>query len=362
MIMELLIPVGILGAMGLIFGAGLAIASKVFEVKTDERVPLVRAALPGANCGGCGFPGCDALAASIVAGDAAVNACPVGGSSTAMVIGEIMGESVGSNEPMIACIHCNGDCTHSPNRAEYYGIMDCRQAMIASGGVKTCRHGCMGLGTCVSACMFGALSIGDNGLPEVDVDKCTACGQCRDACPKGIIDLIPADHLVHVDCRNTDKGKLVRAVCDIGCIACKACVKVCPEEAITVENNLAAIDYDKCTQCQACFEKCPTGAITLEQRIVIGDETTVIELEPEKDLTEEMEAIMQVDAESDEPEVAETEVQPAPETEVEVSGAIEVLEAKAEEPAQEAAEPAEATETEEEKDEEKIQFKISDLK
>ncbi|SDO99541.1 electron transport complex, RnfABCDGE type, B subunit [Eubacterium maltosivorans] len=347
MLMELLIPVGILGAMGLIFGAGLAIASKVFEVKTDERVPLVRDALPGANCGGCGFPGCDALAAAIVNGEASVNACPVGGAATAMAIGEIMGESIGSSEPMVACIHCNGDCTHSPNRADYYGIQDCRQAMIASGGVKTCRHGCMGLGTCVSACMFGALSIGDNGLPEVDVDKCTACGKCRDACPKGIIDLIPADQLVHVDCRNTDKGKLVRAVCDIGCIACKACVKVCPVEAITVENNLASIDYDKCTQCQACFEKCPTGAITLEQRIVIGDETTVIELEPEKDLDEEMEAIMQVDAE------------PVEEF-VEVSGEIEVLETREnmEEP-EKTVDPAEEH-PEDEKD--KVEFKISDLK
>lgn len=357
MIMELLIPVGILGAMGLIFGAGLAIASKVFEVKTDERVPLVRNALPGANCGGCGLPGCDALAAAIVNGDAPVNACPVGGAATAMAIGEIMGESVGSSEPMVACIHCNGDCTHSPNRADYYGIQDCRQAMIASGGVKTCRHGCMGLGTCVSACMFGALSIGDNGLPEVDVDKCTACGKCRDACPKGIIDLIPADNLIHVDCRNTDKGKLVRAVCDIGCIACKACVKVCPAEAIVVENNLASINYDKCTQCQACFEKCPTGAITLEQRIVIGDETTVIELEPEKDLNEEMEAIMRVDAE---PEEAMEEPQ---EEIVEVSGEIEVLEAKdsAEEP-EKAEEPAENTEEQPENEEDKIEFKISDLK
>ena len=157
----------------------------------------------------------------------------------------------------------------------------------------------------------------------------------------------PADQLVHVDCRNTDKGKLVRAVCDIGCIACKACVKVCPVEAITVENNLASIDYDKCTQCQACFEKCPTGAITLEQRIVIGDETTVIELEPEKDLDEEMEAIMQVDAE------------PVEEF-VEVSGEIEVLETREnmEEP-EKTVDPAEEH-PEDEKD--KVEFKISDLK
>lgn len=297
MMMQLLIPVAILGVMGLVFGAGLAIASKVFEVKTDERVPLVRDALPGANCGGCGLPGCDALASAIVKGEAPLNACPVGGNAVALAIGEIMGESVGNSAPLVACVHCGGDCTHSPNRANYYGVKDCREAMIASGGVKQCRYGCMGLGTCVNACMFDALTIGENGLPTVDVDKCTACGKCRDGCPKNLIDLIPADQLIHVDCSNTDKGKLVRAVCDIGCIACKACIKVCPADAIIVENNVASINYEKCTQCKACFEKCPTGAITLEERIVVNDETTVLELEPEKDLNEEMEAIIQVDAE-----------------------------------------------------------------
>ncbi|MEG0377768.1 MAG: RnfABCDGE type electron transport complex subunit B, partial [Eubacterium sp.] len=202
MAMELLIPVLILGVMGLIFGAGLALAAKIFEVKTDERVPLVRAALPGANCGGCGYPGCDALAAAMVKGDAAVNACPVGGAATALNIGDIMGESAGANEPVAACVLCKGDCENAPTRADYYGVRDCREALIANGGIKKCRYGCIGFGTCVNACMFGALSMGENGLPTVDVDKCTACGKCKSICPKGIIDLIPSDQLIHVDCRS----------------------------------------------------------------------------------------------------------------------------------------------------------------
>ncbi|MEG1432858.1 MULTISPECIES: RnfABCDGE type electron transport complex subunit B [Eubacterium] len=268
MLNDLLIPVLVLGGMGLIFGAGLAIASKVFEVKKDERIPLVRAALPGANCGGCGYPGCDALAEAIVKGDAPANACPVGGPSTAVEVGEIMGESVGNTDPQIACVHCNGDCEHAPTRADYYGIKNCREAMIASGGPKECRFGCMGMGSCVEACQFGALTMGDKSLPIVDPDACTACGQCIAACPKNLINLTPYDQVIHVDCRSTAKGKIVRTACTCGCIGCKACTKVCETGAITVTDNLAHINYDLCTQCGACVEKCPTGAVVKEDRIV----------------------------------------------------------------------------------------------
>lgn len=261
---DILIPVAILSLMGLIFGGVLAIASKIFEVKTDERVPIVREALPGANCGGCGFPGCDAMAEAIVKGEAPVNGCPVGGAKVAAVVAGIMGESAGEAHPMVACVHCQGDCEHAPKRADYQGLQNCREAMIASGGTKACRFGCMGLGSCVTACSFGAMSMGDKGLPVVDKEKCTACGKCRDACPKGIIDLIPMDQRIHVDCRSKDKGKVVRGVCSTGCIGCKACTKVCPAEAITVEDNLARIDYSKCIQCGACVKKCPTGAIAEE--------------------------------------------------------------------------------------------------
>lgn len=268
MISEILIPVAVLGALGLIFGFVLAVASKKFEVKQDERVPLVRNELPGANCGGCGYPGCDALAASIVKGEAPVNACPVGGAKVAEAIAKVMGAEVSTEEPKAARILCKGDCEKAVQRADYYGLSDCREAVIANGGPKECRFGCIGLGSCVKVCQFDALTMSDKHLPVVNVENCTACGKCVDTCPKGIIELIPKNSIVHVDCRSKEKGKIVRGACEVGCIGCRACTKVCPADAITVENNLAHIDYEKCINCGACMKKCPTGAISKEARKV----------------------------------------------------------------------------------------------
>ncbi|MEF9919194.1 MAG: RnfABCDGE type electron transport complex subunit B [Eubacterium sp.] len=357
MAMEILIPVLILSAMGLVFGAGLALASKIFEVKMDERVPLVREALPGANCGGCGYPGCDALASSIVKGEALINACPVGGLAVASKIGEIMGKSAGASEPEVACVQCKGDCENAPNRSDYYGIHDCREALIANGGIKKCRYGCIGFGTCVEACMFGALSMGDNGLPEVDVDKCTSCGKCKAICPNHIIDLIPKNQLIHVDCHSMDKGKIVRSNCSVGCIACKACVKVCPEDAIIVENNLATINYEKCVQCGACVEKCPTGAITFEDRIIVKEETPEIELEPETDLNDEPNEAGKVNNKAI-PESIEVEVM---EEIVTLEGPeIKIAEIESEENLTKDIVPETSNNSTEEKKEE-IKFKITDL-
>lgn len=306
MMMQILIPVAVLGAMGLVFGVGLAVAAKIFEVKVDERIPLVREALPGANCGGCGLPGCDALAEAIVGGNAAINACPVGGASCAEAIGEIMGQSVGDAIPTVACTLCKGSCDHSPDVADYYGVADCREILVANGGIKKCRYGCLGLGTCVKACKFDALKIGENGLPEVDIDKCTSCGQCVEVCPKNIMAIVPANQLIHIDCSNKDKGKLVRGSCDVGCIACRACVKVCPTEAIVVEDNLARIDYDKCIQCGACVEKCPTNAITQEDRIYLVEEPSVNDgFEEETEIVEDVE-ITQITESPEEVVVSET--------------------------------------------------------
>lgn len=262
MLNEILIPVVVLGLMGLIFGAGLAIASKVFEVEQDERVPKVRAALPGANCGGCGFPGCDAMADAIVKGKAPVNGCPVGGAKTAAAIAEIMGESAGDTKKMVAHIHCQGDCEHAEKSGVLSGVETCLDAKIAGGG-KKCRYGCLGYGSCVKACQFGALSMNEKGLPEVNREKCTACGRCVAVCPNQIIDLQPYDQLVHVNCRSTEAGKLIRQVCKIGCIGCKACEKICPTGAVIVTENLAAIDSDVCIQCGQCAEKCPVHAISV---------------------------------------------------------------------------------------------------
>lgn len=262
MLNAILVPIGILSAFGLLFGIGLAIAARVFEVPEDPRVPMVRAALPGANCGGCGLPGCDALANAIVAEQAAVNACPVGGAECAAAIAGIMGQEAGSGVRKIAAVICQGTCETAPQRAEYYGERDCREAMIASGGAKGCRYGCMGYGTCVSVCSFDAIRIGVDGLPEVDPDKCTSCGQCVEACPKSVMSLVPTVQKIIVKCHNQDKGKRARLTCSTACIGCKTCEKACHFDAITVENNCASIDYDKCRQCYECVEKCPMNCIS----------------------------------------------------------------------------------------------------
>lgn len=259
---QILIPVGILGAMALVFGLLLAVASKIFEVKVDERVPLVRDALPGANCGGCGFPGCDACAAAIVGGTAACNACPVGGAAAAEEIAKIMGEEAIEGPRLAAMVLCQGDCEVAPRRADYYGVMDCREAVNANGGAKDCRFGCIGYGSCVKACKFDALHMSDKMLPVVNRDNCTACNQCVIACPKGVMQLVPYDHDIRVNCKNMMKGKFTRTDCSKGCIACRRCVKVCPTGAVTVADNLASIDYEKCIQCGLCVEVCPTHALT----------------------------------------------------------------------------------------------------
>lgn len=250
-----------LGCLGIIFGVLLGYASKKFAVEVDPKVPLVRDALPGANCGGCGYAGCDALAKAIVEGDAKPNGCPVGGAACAQAIAEIMGITVDVGEKKTAFVMCNGTCDKSKNKYEYYGITDCRDAaLIPGGGSKGCSFGCLGLGSCVKACAFDAIHV-VNGVAIVDEEKCTSCGMCAAACPKQLIEMVPESKKVRVMCKSFDNGKDVRANCSVGCIGCKMCERACEFDAVHVNNNLAKIDYEKCTQCNACAQKCPTKAI-----------------------------------------------------------------------------------------------------
>jgi len=250
-----------LGGMGLIFGAGLAYASQKFAVEIDPKAVAVREVLPGANCGGCGYPGCDGFANAVAKGEAKVNGCPVGGTETAEKIAEIMGLVVEDSTKMVAHVICNGTCDNAKEKYEYIGIQDCKAANIVNGGSKSCSFGCLGLGTCVDVCPFDAIFINDKGIAEVIDDKCTACGNCIEACPKNVITLVPYGQEVIVDCNSKDKGKKVKVSCDVGCISCKICEKNCPFDAIHVVDNLAVIDYTKCKECMICVEKCPTGAI-----------------------------------------------------------------------------------------------------
>lgn len=263
-----------LSAMAAVFGAVLAVASRIFAVKRDPRVERVLDALPGANCGACGFPGCQGLAEAIVKGDAEPTACPPGGSETAAAIAEILGLDAGEMVRKVAVVHCKGGHSNAVERLAYDGIHDCRAAFLVGGSPKACVFGCLGLGTCKAVCPFDAVTIDDDGVVQIDTGKCTGCGNCVDACPVNIIELVSADMKVHVRCSSRDKGKKAKEVCKVACIACQLCVKKCPQAAIHMEDGLAVIDYAKCTNCGICAAVCPTKAIAdvvnVRPKAVIG--------------------------------------------------------------------------------------------
>ena len=260
-IQNVLIGGAFVGVLGLVLGVALGIIGKVFFVKVDEREIQVRECLPGNNCGGCGYAGCDGLAAAIAKGEAPVNGCPVSNAEAKAKIGEIMGQSVGADDKKVAFVKCSGTCDKTERKYNYFGMNDCRKAMIAPGsGDKLCSYGCLGFGSCVTACQFDAIHVVD-GVAVVDKDKCKACSKCIAACPKGLIELVPYDAAHIVQCSSKDKGKAVMDACSVGCIGCGLCAKNCPSDAISVENNIAHIDQDKCTGCGICATKCPKKCI-----------------------------------------------------------------------------------------------------
>ena len=250
-----------LGALGLVFGVLLGFAAKKFEVEVDPKIPKLRECLPSANCGGCGYAGCDAYAEAVASGEAKPNLCSVGGAPVAEKLGEVLGVTVEAGAKKTAFVKCAGTCEKAKTNYDYEGITSCLEASLLIGeGGKACSYGCLGLGSCVEVCEFGALNIVD-GIAKVDREKCTMCGACIDICPKGLIESVPYDKIVRVACNSKDAGKVVRDNCSAGCIGCKLCEKNCPKEAVKVNGFLAKVDYSLCVNCKICTTKCPTKAI-----------------------------------------------------------------------------------------------------
>jgi electron transport complex protein RnfB len=253
----------VMAALGALLGGLLAFSGKVFATKEDPRIEQVRDCLPGANCGACGYAGCDQYAAAIINQGVTISACPVGGSEVVEAIAQLLGVATEERDRYVAQVRCQGGRSVAKPRGVYTGAKDCRAAKLI-GGTKLCEYGCMGLGNCVRVCPFDAIVITDDGIADVLADKCKACGRCVEACPQHIISMIPENQPVRIGCQAMERGKAVRDVCQVGCIGCGLCQKTCAYDAITITDYIPTIDYSKCVACGQCAEKCPTKAIIIE--------------------------------------------------------------------------------------------------
>jgi Na+-translocating ferredoxin:NAD+ oxidoreductase RNF subunit RnfB len=251
-------------ALAFVLGFALGFFKKIFAVEQDPLIGMVRECLPGANCGGCGFAGCDGYASAVAARTAPINKCPVGGKETTEKLAALVGGNT-DIQAEITVLACQGSLELAPLKGEYTGVQTCRAAKLSAGGTKLCAWGCMGLGDCVKACGFGALSMGGNGLPVIDAEKCTGCKACVAVCPQTLIRAIPKDRrgaMAFCSNRNTVKPQILKS-CKTGCIKCALCVRTCPDRCIALENGIPVIDYQKCSACGACVSKCPAHVLKL---------------------------------------------------------------------------------------------------
>lgn len=262
--MSILLAIVSMAALCFVFALLLAVADNKLRVEEDPRVEAVFNALPGVNCGGCGFPGCLPFAEHVVAGDAPINGCAPGGQESVQQIASIMGLEAGDMEKQIAVVLCRGGSKEAVRSADYKGIENCRAAILVAAGGKHCQYGCLGYADCVTSCPFDAIVMDANNLPVVDAEKCTACGNCIDACPRNLIELHPVSHKMFVFCKSRDKGPAVKKACSVGCIGCRICVKNSPvEDGIVMKGTLAEINQDVCPPSETVVEKCPMNTIQI---------------------------------------------------------------------------------------------------
>lgn len=258
--MEIILPILIVGGIALIGGLVLSVVSVYVNVAEDHTVKEIEAALPGANCGGCGYSGCAGYAKAVADQVAPIHLCAPGGRETAEELGRITGQSPLEVSRRTAVVACKGTFDSVRRRMDYRGIKSCAAAVTYYGGTNTCSFGCVGIGDCISSCVYKAIYLKD-GIAHIDQSRCAGCSTCVGACPKGIIRMVRTDSEVMLLCSSRDRGAATAKTCKSGCIACGICVKNCPQGAIEIENNLAVINAKICTGCGICAQKCPKKVI-----------------------------------------------------------------------------------------------------
>ncbi len=254
------IVVGIFAGVAILIGILILIVGKVFKVDVDEKVTKILENLAGANCGGCGCSGCSGFAAKLASGDGNLSDCHVTSDEKKAEIAAILGVTLTAEERTVAVVKCMGNAENCGEAFEYHGNPTCAACASVLGGNKLCKTGCLGCGDCKDVCNEKAITI-DGKLSRIDPDKCGSCGACMSACPKNIIERIPASAPVYVACSSHCRGKDVSSTCKVGCIACGLCARACPHGAITMVDNLPVFDYKKCTGCLSCMNKCPRHII-----------------------------------------------------------------------------------------------------
>lgn len=264
MFSDILSAVLIVMSVGVVSAVVLSLASHYMKIDSNERVKEIRSHLPGANCGACGYPGCDGYAEAVFSGKALANLCIPGGKNTNEAISKIIGsEYIASQTLKKAVVRCNCTEAASAKSSIYDGLKSCAAACLVSGGILDCKFACQGFGDCAKVCPTKAISI-ENMVARVDPQKCIGCEKCVRVCPKNIISVLPEEKIIYMICSNEDEGTLARKKCKNGCIACRKCEKTCPSDAIKIINNLAVVNYEKCIDCGKCYTVCPVGCIGIK--------------------------------------------------------------------------------------------------